>query len=64
MLLLRIPPDPLPAPLSVRAFVFDIVVPLRSKAPPLETVTVELLAPRAVALPTFNVPVEIVVPAV
>jgi len=61
---LSMPPDPPPAPLRVRAFVFDIVVPLRSKAPPLETITFEVLAPKAVAVPTFNVPAEIVVLAV
>ena len=61
---MRMPPDPPPAPLSVRAFVLVIVVPLRSNTPPLDTVTAEVLAPKALALPTFNVPEEIVVPPV
>lgn len=51
-----------PVPFKINAFVAVMVMPLRSNAAPLATVTVPL--PSAVGLPTFIVPALIVVPPV
>ena len=51
-----------PVPFKIKAFVAVMVMPLRSNAAPLATVTVPL--PKAVGLPTLIVPALIVVPPV
>ena len=54
----------MPVPLMVKALVLAMTVPFKSSAAPLAIDTTLVLAPRAVALPTFSVPAEIVVPPV
>ena len=61
LLLISAPVPPMPEPLIVKPLVLVITVPFRSSAAPLVIDTPLVLAPRAVALPTFSVPAEIVV---
>ena len=56
------PPLVIPEPLRVRALVFVMVIPLRSRTAPEVIDTAPVVAPRAVALPTFKIPAEMVVP--
>ena len=61
-LLIKAPPALMPVPLSVNALVLAIAVPLRSNTAPLVTETAEAEVPKAVKLPTLNVPAPIVMP--
>ncbi len=54
LLLVRAPPLLMPVPFKVSAFVFVIVVPFRSKTPPLVTLAALVFPPKAFALPIFN----------
>ena len=62
LLLRSAPPELMPVPFSVSAFALPRLVPLRSRAAPADTVTPPLLAPSAVAFPSFSVPAPIIVP--
>lgn len=63
-LLIRAPPESMPVPLSVRAFVLAIAMPFRSSTAPLVTETAEAEVPNADTWPTFKMPALIVVPPV
>ena len=60
--LIKAPAPEIPVPLKDRALVFVTVVPLRSNAAPLLTVTAPLESPSALTLPSCNVPALTVVP--
>ena len=63
-LLINAPPVLIPVPFKVSVFVLAIAVPFRSNTAPLVTETVAAEAPKADVLPTFSVPLLIVVPPV
>jgi hypothetical protein len=60
--LIKAPAPEIPVPLKDRVLVFVTVVPFRSKAAPLLTVTAPLASPSALVLPSCNVPALTVVP--
>ena len=64
LLLVSAPPLEMPVPFKVSALAPVIVAPFRSNTAPLVTLAAPALPPSAVALPTFKVPTEIVVPPV
>ena len=62
--LVKAPLPLIPEPLKVKVLVLVIVVPFKSSAEPSVTETAPPESPRAVALPIFKVPAEMVVPPV
>ena len=60
--LIKAPAPAIPVPLKARVLAFATVVPFRSKAAPLLTVTAPLASPSALALPSCSVPALTVVP--
>ena len=61
-LFVRAPTPPTPVPLMLSGLAFVQVWPLRSRVAPERTFAAALLVPRAVALFSFIVPTETVVP--
>ena len=58
------PAPKIPVPLRVNALAFVMVMPFKSRAAPLTTLTALLDAPKAAELSSFKVPALIVVPPV